>query len=283
MQDIQHRFVKANGVRFHVAQLEQNGPLVLFLHGFPEFWYSWRFQMHAVAEAGFRAWAPDLRGYNLTSKPRGLHNYHYSALTLDIQELLNAAGAEKAIIVGHDWGAIVSWWFAMDYPERVEKLVIMNVPHPGKIRDGLRNPRQWRKSYYIGMFQVPYLPERWISRNARQMARVIRHGAVRREAFTDADVTEYARAIAQPRAMECAINYYRAWMRWGMFRAIKPIDAPTLMLWGEEDLALEKEMTYGTEKFVRDFRIHYIPRCGHWVQNEAADTVNELLLDFLRA
>ena len=115
------------------------------------------------------------------------------------------------------------------------------------------------------------------------MARVIRHGAVRREAFTDADVMEYARAIGQPRAMECAINYYRAWMRWGIFRPIKPIDAPTLMLWGEEDLALEKEMTYGTGKFVRDFRIHYIPRCGHWVQNEAAGTVNELLVDFLRA
>ena len=281
MHSIEHTFVRANGIRFHVARIERDAPLVLFLHGFPECWYSWRHQMQAVADAGFRAWAPDLRGYNLTSKPRGVEAYHYSALTLDVEELLNAARANRAIIVGHDWGAIVSWWFAMDYSERVEKLVIMNVPHPGKVPDGLRNPRQWLKSYYIGAFQIPYLPEKWIAKNARRMAKSIRHMATRRDAFSDEDIAQYARAIAQPDAMHCALNYYRAWVRWGIWRRIKPIDVPTLMLWGEDDVALSKELTYGTEKFVRDFRMHYIPNCGHWVQNEAAEEVNRELVQFI--
>lgn len=282
MPDLNHTFVRANNITFHVAQIEQNAPLILFLHGFPECHYSWRHQLPAVSRAGFRAWAPDLRGYNLTDKPRGIAAYHLNALELDIYELLNAAGVEKAIVVGHDWGALIAWRFAMDYAERVEKLVIMNVPHPAQYQIGVCLPQQWLKSWYIAAFQIPSLPERFMSSNARQIAEGLRISAMRKNAFSDADLAVYARAIAQPGAMQAAINYYRAWVRWGFRLPNRRIDVPTLMLWGEEDIALSKELTYGTERWVRDLRIHYIPNCGHWVQNEAAEEVNQQLLDFIK-
>lgn len=279
---LQHKFIRANNLQFHVAQIERDAPLVLFLHGFPECWYSWRHQLQAVGDAGFRAWAPDMRGYNLTDKPRGIDAYHLNALTTDVQELLNVAGVEKAILVAHDWGALVAWRFAMDYPERLEKLVIMNVPHPGAARKGLIMPRQWLKSYYIGMFQVPWLPEWFLEHNPQFGAEAMRQTAVRREAFTDADLEVYARAIGQPGAMRAAVNYYRSLLRSGFALPLKPIDVPTLMIWGEDDVALSKELTYGTDQWVRDFRIHYIPHCGHWVQNEAADEVNQVMLNFIK-
>lgn len=281
--EIQHTFVRANNLRFHVAHIERDGPLVLFLHGFPECWYSWRHQMPFVADAGFRVWAIDMRGYNLSDKPRGVDAYHLNVLTTDVEELLNVAHTEKVILVGHDWGALVAWRFAMDYPERLSKLVILNVPHPGPQRSGFVMPRQWLKSWYIGFFQLPWLPERALTQIPLRTARGIRASAVRRAGFTDEDIAVYRQAIAQPGAMHAAVNYYRALVRYGFLLPIKPIDTPTLMIWGEEDIALDKALTYGTEKWVRAFRIHYIPNCGHWVQNEAADEVNRLLLDFISA
>lgn len=280
--ELTHAFVRANNLRFHIVQVESDAPLILFLHGFPEFWYSWKHQLTAVAAAGYRAWAPDMRGYNTSDKPRGVWAYHLNTLALDVEELLNAAGVEKAVIVGHDWGANVAWRLAMDYTERVEKLVIMNVPHPARVSAAFAMPRQWVKSWYIPMMQTPWLPEAMMRRYPGVLAESIRLTAVHKEAFTDADIAQYRGAISQPGAIPAMLNYYRALVRWGFRLPIKPITAPTLIIWGEEDVALEKELTYGTERWVPDFRIHYIPRCGHWVQNEAADEVNEVLLDFLK-
>jgi pimeloyl-ACP methyl ester carboxylesterase len=274
-------FVPLNGIRLHAMSAgPAQGRLVILLHGFPEFWYSWRYVMPALADAGFRVVAPDLRGYNLSDKPRGIENYHVHLLARDVRELIRACGAESAFVVGHDWGAIVAWRAAMKYPDVVARLAILNVPHPGKYRAALLNPRQMLRSQYIGFFQIPRLPELLLSRFPRWTARGIRASMVRRAAMPDADLEKYARAIAQPGAMRAAINYYRAFLRWDMWLPVKPIHAPTLMIWGENDVALGKELTYGTEKFVRDFRIYYLPRCGHWVQQEAAREVNELLLDF---
>lgn len=282
MSQLQHRIVRANNLQFHVAQIERDAPLILFLHGFPECWHSWKHQLRAVDEAGLRAWAPDMRGYNLSDKPRGVDAYHLNVLATDVEELLNAAGVEKAILVGHDWGALVAWRFAMDYPERLEKLVIMNVPHPGQYRKGLTLPQQWLKSWYIGFFQIPWYPEWFLEHNARFAAESIRRTAVRRDAFSEDDIQVYARAIAQPGAMHAALNYYRSWARSGFWLPVKPIDVPTLMLWGMEDVALRPELAHGTEKWVRDFRIHYIENCGHWVQMEAPNEVNEIILEFIQ-
>lgn len=282
MRDLQHTLVRANGIYFHVAQIENDAPLVLFLHGFPEGWFAWRSQLAAVAQAGWRAWAPDLRGFNLSAKPRGVEAYHLDVLALDVLELLNAARADKAILVGHDWGGLIAWRFAMDHPEHVSKLVIINAPHPARQRAGFFMPQQWLKSWYIAAFQIPYVPETVMAKNARAMAEGIKATAVRHEAFGEAELDAYARAIAEPGAMGAAINYYRSLARGGIWLPVKPIDAPTLMVWGEDDIALSKDLTYGTERWVRDFRIHYIRRCGHWVPIEAAAEVNEVLINFLK-
>ena len=275
--------IETNGVRLHVVTQGQSGPLVILLHGFPECWYSWREYLPALAEAGFRAIAPDMRGYNLSEKPKGICSYDLPLLTADVLGLIQAFGEEKAVIVGHDWGAVVAWSFAMDYPQAVEKLVICNVPHPARFAEGLWTPCQLRKSWYIFFFQLPWLPERVMSSNLpRLVERAMRGSAVRKGAFSDEDLQVYIEALREPGALTAGINYYRAAARWGRKLPIKPITAPTLIIWGEDDRFLGKELVAGTERFVPDLLVKYIPNCGHWVQQEAADEVKLALLDFLR-
>jgi len=276
-------YLTANGIRFHIlGDGPEEEPLVLLLHGFPEFSYAWHRQLPVLAAAGYRAWAPDLRGYNLSDKPRGVRNYHLLTLARDVRELIRAAGVERAVVIGHDWGAIIAWRFAMEYPQALSKLVILNVPHPGKYAAGVHNPRQLMRSWYIGLFQIPWLPEYLLSHNSRSWAEELRRAMIRQDRFTEADAEAYARAMAQPGAMRAAVDYYRAFARWGFWLPVKLIHAPTLMIWGENDVALEKSLTYNTEKFVSNFRVHYIPHCGHWVQNEAPEEVNKTLLEFLQ-
>jgi pimeloyl-ACP methyl ester carboxylesterase len=275
--------IETNSVHLHVVAQGESGPLVILLHGFPECWYSWRAYLPALAEAGFRAVAPDMRGYNLSEKPKGARSYDLPALTADVLGLIRAFGEEKAVIVGHDWGAAVAWRFAMDYPQAVEKLVICNVPHPARFAEGLRHFRQVRKSWYIFFFQLPWLPELVTRRNLpRFVERGMRDSAVRKETFSDEDLHVYTEALRQPGALTATINYYRAVVRWGRRMPNKPITAPTLMIWGEEDRFLGKELVPGTERFVPNLQVKYIPHCGHWVQQEAADEVKRALLDFLR-
>ncbi|HEY7350487.1 MAG TPA: alpha/beta hydrolase [Ktedonobacterales bacterium] len=275
--------ITTNGIRLHAAIKGERGPLVVLLHGFPECWYSWRQYLHPLAEAGFRAAAPDMRGYNLSDKPEGVLNYQLPILTSDVMGLIQALGEQKAIIVGHDWGGVVAWRFAMEYPEAVEKLVICNAPHPARMQAELRHVRQLRKSWYVFFFQLPWLPEALLGRNlALFLERGMRGSAVRKSAISDDDLRVYAEALSQPGALRAAINYYRAVVRWGIYLPNLPITAPTLLIWGEEDIALGKQLVVGTERYVRNLRVHAIPNCGHWVQQEAADEVKQVLLDFLR-
>lgn len=275
--------IETNGIRLHAAIEGEQGPLVVLLHGFPECWYSWRQYLHPLAEAGFRAAAPDMRGYNLSDKPAGVLNYQLPILTADVMGLIQALGEQKAIIVGHDWGGVVAWRFAMDYPEAVEKLVVCNAPHPARMQAELRHWRQLRKSWYVFFFQLPWLPEAVIGSDpARFLERGMRGSAVRKSAISNEDLRVYAEALRQPGALTAAINYYRAVVRWGMRLPLAPISAPTLLIWGEEDIALGKALVAGTERYVPDLRVHFIPDCGHWVQQEAAEEVERTLLDFLR-
>ena len=277
----QEQAIETNGVRLHVVTQGESGPLVILLHGFPECWYSWRAYLPALAEAGFRAAAPDMRGYNLSEKPKGIRSYDLPALTADVLGLIRAFGEEKAVIVGHDWGAVVAWRFAMDYPQAVEKLVICNVPHPARFAEGLWTPHQLRKSRYIFFFQLPWLPELMMRRNLpRLVERAMRGSAVRQGAFSDEDLQVYTEALRQPGALTASINYYRAAARWGRKLPTRPITAPTLIIWGEEDRFLGKELVPGTERFVPDLQVKYIPNCGHWVQQEARVEVTGALLEF---
>jgi pimeloyl-ACP methyl ester carboxylesterase len=276
-----HRMAEVEpGVRLHYVEAG-DGPLVVLLHGFPEFWYSWRSQIPALAEAGLRVVAPDMRGYNLSDKPRGAKAYAIETLARDVARLLDVCGAERACVVGHDWGAVVAWWFAMLYPERLDRLAILNVPHPLKFQRALRTLSQLRKSWYMFFFQLPWLPEAMIRASIRHTLGAM----VQRGSFSAADVDRYVEAILRPGALTAGINYYRALFRYGLrtMRRLRRIDAPVLVIWGERDPYIGRELADPPHDWVPNVRVERLPNASHWVQNDQPQRVNELLTDFLRA
>jgi pimeloyl-ACP methyl ester carboxylesterase len=281
----ERRWIRAGDLELHaVVAGPEDGPLALLLHGFPECWYSWRHQIPVLVEAGFLVVAPDLRGYNLSDKPQGVQHYQIDRLTEDIRTLIRTLGRERAVLVAHDWGGVVAWRFAIDHPEAVDRLVVMNAPHPVTFFKALRSDRsQQLKLWYMFAFQLPWLPEALLTLSPAASARLFFRGtAVRSQAFSDADLEVMAAALAQPGAMRCMIDWYRAAFRFRAAAKPRPIEAPTLLIWAEDDVALGKSLTSGLERWVPDLQVHYIPDCGHWVQNEAPDEVNERMLAFLR-
>ena len=274
------RDLEVNGVRLHCV-VEGEGPLVLLLHGFPETSRAWRKQIPALAER-FRVVAPDLRGYGGSDKPKGIAAYRTSVVADDIAALIRAFGAERAHVVGHDWGGGVAWTLAIQRPEVVDRLAVLNCPHPAVMQRALRsNWTQIRKSWYIFAFQLPWLPE-WAFRRdgAKALKDALRRSAKRPDTFSDADLDEYARAFSAPGAATGAINYYRAAAR----SRVPPgkIKAPTLLIWGEDDFALGIELTRGMDGlFEHEPRIEYVPDTSHWVMEERPEVVNRLLLEFL--
>jgi epoxide hydrolase 4 len=281
----QHRDLITNGIRMHYVR-EGQGPLVVLLHGFPEFWYSWRKQIPFLAERGFEVVAPDLRGYNESDKPRT--GYDVQTLLRDIVGLIRGLGREKAIIVGHDWGGALAWAFALAYPEMTEKLVVLNAPHPWAFLRELRTAKQLRKSWYIFAFQIPWLPEYLLGRNHAELIGSMLYGsAVQKEAFPPEVLGQYRDAMSKPGALRAAIEYYRNLMRRPVKTSTgvedgKIIYAPTLLIWGEQDIALDIALTEGLEPWVPDLRVERIRDSGHWVQQEKPELVNELLADFLK-
>jgi pimeloyl-ACP methyl ester carboxylesterase len=280
------RYVAVNGLELHtIVAGPLDGPLVILLHGFPECWYTWRKQVKPLVEAGYRVVVPDQRGYNLSDKPQGVHNYRVDALASDIVELIRSFGRESAIVVGHDWGGMVAWQLAMQHPDVVEKLIVLNAPHPAAyLREIRSNPAQQRKSWFIGFFQLPIVPEITLGFDPIESARLFfRKSAINQEAFSSFDIHVMATAIAQPDALTNMLNWYRAPVRERSgLSDLRPIERPTLLIWAEDDIALGRSLTYGLEQWISDLRVHYIPHCGHWVQNEAPGEVNEQLLAFLR-
>ena len=278
------RWIRAGDVELHaVIAGPDDGPLALLLHGFPECWYSWRRQIPALVGAGYRVVAVDQRGYNLSDKPLGVQHYQIDRLTGDIAALIRALGRERAVLVAHDWGGVVAWRFAMDHPEAVDRLVVMNAPHPVAFAKALKSDRsQQRKSWYIFAFQLPWLPEALLALSPAASARLFfRRTAVRRDAFSDADLEVMAAALAQPGAARCMVDWYRAAFRFRAASSARTIEAPTLLIWAEDDVALGKSLASGLERGVRHLQVHFISNCGHWVQNEAPDEVNERMLAFL--
>jgi pimeloyl-ACP methyl ester carboxylesterase len=275
------------GIRAAVAG---DGPLVLMLHGFPESWYSWRYQLGQLSQS-FLCVAPDLRGYGESDAPRGVQNYTVEALVADVTGLIRHFGRERAVVIGHDWGGAIAWAASLMHSEVVERLIVLNCPHPRQMQRHLRsNFRQLTRSWYIFFFQLPWLPELLLrTRDFEPLMRTMRQGAVNKAAFTDADLEHYRAALRRPYALTAALNYYRALMRRDLLAATRPnhwlhrkVAAPTLIIWGEQDIALGKELTYGMEDlFAGPFEIKYVPDSGHWVQQEKPELVNRLIRDFL--
>jgi len=279
------RWIRVGDVELHaVLAGPEDGTLALLLHGFPECWYSWRRQIPVLVETGYRVVAVDQRGYNLSDKPRGVEHYQIDRLTGDILALIRAMGRERAVLVAHDWGGVVAWRFAIDHPEAVEKLVVMNAPHPVAFAKALQSDRsQQLKSWYIFTFQLPWLPEALLALSPEASARLFfRRTAVRRAAFSDSDLMVMAAALAQPGAARSMIDWYRAAFRFRAAGKTRAVEAPTLLVWAEDDVALGRSLATGLERGVNDLQVHFIPDCGHWVQNEAPEEVNERMLAFLR-
>ena len=278
---IEHATVRANGIDFNVATMGCGDKLALFLHGFPENSFSWRYQLPLMARMGYRAWAPDLRGYGSSTRPIGVSAYALEQLLEDVAALIEASAAKEVVLIGHDWGALIAWYYAMFGRVPIAKLIIMNVPHPALAEKGLRTFKQLRKSWYIFFFQIPWLPEWGLARNdALAIARVFRDMAVDKSRFPDEVLRVYRDAASVPGALTAMLNYYRALfrgLRRNRARGTVPIDTPTLMIWGEVDAALGKELTYGTEAHVRNLTLRYLPNVSHWVQQEAPETVNAMI------
>ena len=209
---VEEGYADLGEVRLHYVEAGE-GPLVVLLHGFPEFWFSWRFQIPALVAAGFRVVAPDMRGYNLSSKPRGARAYDTDRLAADVRDLIRERGAERAFVAGHDWGAGAAWITAMNHPEVVERLAILNVPHPRRMLQGLRTPRQLAKSWYILFFQLPWLPELSARAGGWWGFRRVFEKEARPGAFTPSDIERYVDAWSQPGGPTGMINFYRAALR----------------------------------------------------------------------
>ena len=267
----------------------ENGTPVILLHGFPEFSYGWRKQVPALVEAGYRVIVPDQRGYNLSDKPKGVSSYDVEILAKDVIALFDHFGIEKAFLVGHDWGAVVAWTVALNHPERLQKLAILNVPHPDVMTEFvLKNAEQRKKSWYVFFFQIPFFVEWTLRRdNFHNMARML-VGSGRKSTFSPQDLIEYKRAWSQPGALTGMLNWYRAVFRRSLRHAFgkkvsaRRVSVPTLMLWGKRDVALSYKMVAPSIALCDDGKAVLFEKSTHWVQHDEAGAVNKNLIEFLR-
>lgn len=285
MNPYEEVYVPTNGVRLHVvlAGDPRGKPLVL-LHGFPEFWYGWRHQIPALAKAGFRLIIPDQRGYNLSDKPEGIHAYHLDTLVKDVLGLADHFSDDRLDLAGHDWGAVVAWEAAISFPKRIQRLAILNVPHPAVMSAYLaRSPSQMLRSWYIAFFQIPGLADHLL--RMRDWAPLIRSlvGSGKHETFSSDELAQYRKAWSQPGALTAMINWYRALVR---YRPVLPMDArvhqPVLILWGKRDFALSYAMVSPSLDLCDHGRLTVFDQATHWVQHDVPSQVNQELIQFFR-
>jgi pimeloyl-ACP methyl ester carboxylesterase len=285
LPELEDLWFERDGVRLHaVAAGPKDGPLVILLHGFPEFWYSWRKQIGPLAEAGYRVVVPDQRGYNTSSKPPHVADYAIGNLVADVLFIVGRLGREELHLAGHDWGAAVAWATALFAPERVKKLAILNVPHPAVFMKTVRsNPRQMLRSWYMAFFQLPRLPERRFSANnfAEGVRALI--ASSRPATFTPEDLEQYRKAWSNPGTVTGMINWYRA-----LFRTRPPlpddvkVHVPTRILWGCKDMFLLPEMAQRSVAYCDAAELTYFADATHWLQHEKPEAVSDALIRHFR-
>jgi pimeloyl-ACP methyl ester carboxylesterase len=286
--DVREGYADIGDVRLHYVEAGE-GPLIVQLHGFPEFWYGWRLQIEPLAAAGFRVVAPDMRGYNLSDKPSSVEDYRINRLADDVTGLIRHLGAREAAVVGHDWGAIVAWAVAQHYPDYVWRLAALQVPPPAVWEKNL-TLRQLLKSWYMFFFQLPSLPEWWMRRDDFDALEKMFHQTAKPGTFADADIEFYKAALREPGALTAAINYYRAnlgarlrqWFGKREYTRQERIRVPTLFIYGEGDFAIVPETVEGVADYIDApyTEVRYA-KGGHWIQQEHAAEVNAALLSFL--
>ncbi len=280
---VSHHYVQLDDVRLHVVEAGE-GPLVVLLHGFPEFWYSWRLQIPVLVRQGFRVVAPDMRGFNLSDKPSGVRAYRVERLAADVAQLIDRLGERKAAVVGHDWGGMVAWWFAMRHPDRLSRLSVLNCPHPEHALTMMRSRAQLKKSAYMLFFQLPWVPERQLTRDGGAILRKLYRTDPEREgAFTEADIERYIQAMSGA-STHAALNYYRALLWRSPFavrRSLRPIEAPVQVIWGARDRHLGIEFSRPSSVMAPDLRYDLLDDASHWVQLDRPDQVNAKLKEFL--
>jgi pimeloyl-ACP methyl ester carboxylesterase len=273
-----HRRVSVGAVTLHVVECGE-GPAVLLLHGFPELWFAWHRLLPALAQAGFRAVAPDLRGYGASDKPVPIAAYRSELLLEDIRALVDELELGPIRLVGHDWGASLAFAFAAQHPDLVSRLVILNGAHPKRLREELGSFEQALRSSYMLLFQLPWLPE-WLLRKRAVVARIFRESSVNTGAFSDDDIERYVAALRVPRAARSMVNYYRAAFRFPL-RVERSIVAPTLVIWGEQDPALSVRNLDRLSELAPELTILRVPNAGHFVHHEEPELVIERMRDFL--
>ena len=280
--ELRHRVIATGGVRLHAVEAgPPEGRLLILLHGFPEFWYGWHRHIESFAAAGYRVLVPDQRGYNLSDKPRGVASYRLDRLAGDVVGLIDDAGRERACLVGHDWGGAVAWWVGVNFPRRLDRLALLNIPHPYVMRRHLLHDRaQRRRSWYIFFFQLPWLPEIYWRRNdwahgVRALTATSRPGT-----FSESDLALYRQAWSQPGAISAMIHWYRAALRMPPPRPASPrVEVPTLLLWGTGDRFLGREMAQPSIDLCDDGRLVFLD-ATHWLHHEEPGEVQRRLAEF---
>jgi len=287
-----HEFVRLRSVRVKlhcVVNGPTNKPLMLFLHGFPEFWYSWRHQLKEFSR-DYRTVAFDMRGYGDSDKPSGICQYTLDKLVEDVDQLITGLGYEKCILVGHDWGGAVAWGYAALHPDRVDRLIIGNCPHPAAFELHMKSGAfsQMLKSWYMFLFQNPVLPQFFLRADDVHFLEDAFCGkatGAKRGVFTPEDIEAYKYTFANYSDLSGPINYYRAFLRYRSpqveqaFR--RKISVPTLIIWGTNDGALEKQLAEMSRRFVDQFTLEYIEDAGHWIQQEEPHQFNGFMRQFL--
>ena len=274
-----------NGIRMHaVTAGDEDGPLVVLLHGFPECWLCWRRQLEPLVAAGYRVLVPDQRGYNLTEKPTAVRAYRIEECSRDLAALIASEGRDSARVVGHDWGGMVAWDLALRNPDRVDRLAIVNAPHPTVFRRHLyANPEQLRRSWYAAYFQLPRVPE--------LVCRLTDYDVLERGlretsapgAFADADLAYYRRSWRREDALTGMLNWYRAAGRYSLAPPRERVDVPALIVWGERDFGLTAALAVDSDQQCVDSRLELLPETTHWVQHERPERLSELLLEAFAA
>lgn len=286
MPDTATRTIEANGLRFTIDEAGESENVALFLHGFPESRQSWRHQLPMLANLGWRAVAPDMRGYGDSSRPEGRDAYRIDRLVEDVAALFDALGAKRRLLVGHDWGGMVAWVAAIRQVRPLDGLIQMNIPHPARFREVMKHSwRQRARSSYIAFFQLPWLPEKLLTRkHARLVGQAILDSATHKERFPPEIIRHLRGNAVKPGATTAMLNYYRAnFGKGGLDTDRGMVEVPTLLIWGDADTALGAELVPGTEAYVPDLEVRFIPGISHWVQQDAPDEVNAAISEWLAA